>query len=153
MPFMQRITWSGIALRAGPLPRYPSSRGCVRMPYEFAQRLFDMTKIGMRVIMARNDVRRNDILAPLFDIVIQTDGDRLDLLLRTDHMFQRGANSAARRPWVARTIPIIERTCSLGELRFFTAHQSRQDRRVAYRTMPILFASRRTSPMAFLANS
>jgi lipoprotein-anchoring transpeptidase ErfK/SrfK len=46
MPFMQRITWSGIALHAGPLPGYPASHGCVRMPYEFAQRLFDMTKIG-----------------------------------------------------------------------------------------------------------
>ena len=57
MPFMQRITWSGIALHAGPLPGYPASHGCVRMPYEFAQRLFDMTKIGMRVIVARNDVR------------------------------------------------------------------------------------------------
>ena len=46
MPFMQRITWSGIALHAGPLPGYPASHGCVRMPYEFAQRLFDMTKFA-----------------------------------------------------------------------------------------------------------
>jgi len=61
MPFMQRITWSGIALHAGPLPGYPASHGCVRMPYEFAQRLFDMTKIGMRVIVARNDVRPVEI--------------------------------------------------------------------------------------------
>jgi L,D-transpeptidase catalytic domain len=43
MPFMQRITWSGIALHAGPLPGYPASHGCVRMPHEFAQRFFDMT--------------------------------------------------------------------------------------------------------------
>ena len=64
MPFMQRITWSGIALHAGPLPGYPASHGCVRMPYEFAQRLFDMTKIGMRVIVARNDVRPVEIDHP-----------------------------------------------------------------------------------------
>src|SRR5262249_37269705 len=38
MPFMQRITWSGIALHAGPLPGSPASHGCIRMPYEFAQR-------------------------------------------------------------------------------------------------------------------
>ncbi|MFZ0183833.1 MAG: L,D-transpeptidase family protein, partial [Nitrosotalea sp.] len=57
MPFMERITWSGIALHAGQLPGYPASHGCVRMPYEFAKRLFDVTKIGMRVIVARNDVR------------------------------------------------------------------------------------------------
>jgi L,D-transpeptidase catalytic domain len=65
MPFMQRITWSGIALHAGLLPGYPASHGCVRMPYEFAQRLFDMTKIGMRVIVARNDVRPVEIDHPV----------------------------------------------------------------------------------------
>jgi len=64
MPFMQRITWSGIALHAGQLPGYPASHGCVRMPYDFAQRLFDMTKIGMRVIVARNDVRPVEIDHP-----------------------------------------------------------------------------------------
>jgi hypothetical protein len=65
MPFMQRITWSGIALHAGPLPGYPASHGCVRMPYEFAQRLFDMTKLGMRVIVARNDVHPFEIDHPV----------------------------------------------------------------------------------------
>ena len=65
MPFMQRITWSGIALHAGPLPGYPASHGCVRMPHEFAQRLFGMTTIGMRVIVARNDVRPAEIDHPV----------------------------------------------------------------------------------------
>src|SRR5713226_8632502 len=55
MPHMQRITWSGIALHGGPLPGYAASHGCVRMPVEFAERLFDLTRIGMRVIVARND--------------------------------------------------------------------------------------------------
>src|SRR6266498_1261556 len=55
MPFMQRITWSGIALHGGPLPGHPASHGCVRMPLDFAEHLFDLTKIGMRVIVARND--------------------------------------------------------------------------------------------------
>ena len=55
MPFMQRITWSGIALHGGPLPGYAASHGCIRMPVEFAERLFDLTRIGMRVIVARND--------------------------------------------------------------------------------------------------
>ncbi len=57
MPFMQRITWSGIALHGGPLPGHPASHGCVRMPVEFAERLFDLTKIGMRVIVASPDQR------------------------------------------------------------------------------------------------
>ena len=55
MPHMERITWSGIALHGGPLPGYAASHGCVRMPYGFAETLFDKTRIGMRVIIAPND--------------------------------------------------------------------------------------------------
>lgn len=56
MPHMQRLTWSGIALHGGVLPGYPASHGCIRMPYDFAERLFDATKPGMRVIVAPTDV-------------------------------------------------------------------------------------------------
>ena len=52
MPNMQRITWNGIALHGGPLPGYAASHGCVRMPYGFAEKLFEKTRIGMRVIIA-----------------------------------------------------------------------------------------------------
>jgi len=52
MPHMQRLTWSGIALHGGALPGYPASHGCIRMPYDFAERLFHATKLGMRVIVA-----------------------------------------------------------------------------------------------------
>ena len=55
MPNMQRITWNGIALHGGPLPGYAASHGCVRMPYDFAEQLFDKTRIGMRVIISPND--------------------------------------------------------------------------------------------------
>ncbi len=55
MPNMQRLTWNGIALHGGPLPGYAASHGCVRMPYDFAEKLFDKTWIGMRVIIAPND--------------------------------------------------------------------------------------------------
>ena len=55
MPFMQRITWSGIALHAGVLPGYPASHGCIRLPYTFAEELFDLTKVGMRVVVVRSD--------------------------------------------------------------------------------------------------
>jgi hypothetical protein len=55
MPNMQRITWNGIALHGGPLPGYAASHGCVRMPYGFAEKLFDKTWIGMRVIISPND--------------------------------------------------------------------------------------------------
>ena len=55
MPNMQRITWNGIALHGGPLPGYAASHGCVRMPFNFAEGLFDKTNIGMRVIISPND--------------------------------------------------------------------------------------------------
>jgi len=53
MPYMQRITWSGIALHAGPLPGYPASHGCIRLPQDFAIRLWGTTKVGARVIVTR----------------------------------------------------------------------------------------------------
>jgi hypothetical protein len=55
MPHLQRITWNGLALHGGPLPGYAASHGCVRMPYRFAENLFDKTRIGMRVIISPND--------------------------------------------------------------------------------------------------
>lgn len=61
MPFMQRLTWSGIALHAGALPGYPASHGCVRMPHGFAERLFEVTRLGMRVIVMRDDIGPVDI--------------------------------------------------------------------------------------------
>jgi lipoprotein-anchoring transpeptidase ErfK/SrfK len=64
MPHMQRITWSGIALHGGPLPGYPASHGCIRMPYDFAERLFDATKLGMRVIIAPSNVAPVEIAPP-----------------------------------------------------------------------------------------
>src|SRR6516225_6490459 len=64
MPHMQRITWSGIALHGGPLPGYPASHGCVRMPYEFAARLFEETRLGLRVIVAPTDVAPVEIAHP-----------------------------------------------------------------------------------------
>jgi len=55
MPHMQRLTWNGIALHGGPLPGYAASHGCVRMPFDFAEKVFDLTQIGMRVIISPND--------------------------------------------------------------------------------------------------
>src|SRR3954453_13299700 len=65
MPHMQRITWSGIALHGGVLPGYAASHGCIRMPFDFAARLFDETAMGMRVIVAPRDVAPVDIVHPL----------------------------------------------------------------------------------------
>src|SRR3984957_17023986 len=65
MPNMQRLTWSAIALHGGPLPGYPASHGCVRMPFDFAERLFDMTELGLRVIVAPTDVAPVEMVHPV----------------------------------------------------------------------------------------
>lgn len=64
MPHMQRITWNGIALHGGPLPGYAASHGCVRMPFGFAENVFDKTYIGMRVIVSPHDTVPTDISHP-----------------------------------------------------------------------------------------
>jgi hypothetical protein len=51
MPFMQRLTWDGVALHAGRIPGRPASHGCVRLPLEFAQKLFDVTYHGGTVVV------------------------------------------------------------------------------------------------------
>ena len=64
MPNMQRITWNGVALHGGPLPGYAASHGCVRMPYGFAEKLFETTRIGMRVIISPNDAEPVEFAHP-----------------------------------------------------------------------------------------
>ena len=60
MPNMQRITWNGIAMHGGPLPGYAASHGCVRMPFPFAEKLFDKTRLGMRVIISPFDAEHSE---------------------------------------------------------------------------------------------
>jgi hypothetical protein len=64
MPYMQRVTWSGIALHAGVLPGYPASHGCIRLTNAFAIQLWHLTKRGTRVIIAHDDVRPVEIANP-----------------------------------------------------------------------------------------
>ena len=52
MPYQQRLTWKGVALHAGNLPGYPASHGCVRLPMEFAKKLFEITPMGGTVVIA-----------------------------------------------------------------------------------------------------
>ena len=73
MPFMQRITWSGIALHAGALPGHRASHGCIRLPYRFAERLFDLTSVGTRVVIAPNKADAMRVSHPLL-ASLQRDG-------------------------------------------------------------------------------
>jgi len=54
MPWMNRITWSGTALHAGVVPGYPASHGCIRLPFSFAPKLFQITTKGDNVVVARD---------------------------------------------------------------------------------------------------
>ena len=56
MPYMQRITWSGVALHEGVVTGHPASHGCIRLTHDFAQKLWPTTKLGVRVIVSRHDV-------------------------------------------------------------------------------------------------
>ncbi|MBV8925191.1 MAG: L,D-transpeptidase [Bradyrhizobium sp.] len=60
MPFMQRITWGGVALHAGVLPGYPASHGCIRMPEAFAIKMWGWTKLGARVIVTPGELSPED---------------------------------------------------------------------------------------------
>jgi len=54
MPYSERLTWGGVALHAGGLPGYPSSHGCVHLPFEFSKRLFAITDLGGTVIITKD---------------------------------------------------------------------------------------------------
>jgi lipoprotein-anchoring transpeptidase ErfK/SrfK len=64
MFFMQRLTWSGVAMHEGVLPGVPASHGCIRLPTAFAARLWPTTRLGVRVIVTRNEVAPVDFQHP-----------------------------------------------------------------------------------------
>ncbi|WFU13969.1 L,D-transpeptidase family protein [Bradyrhizobium sp. CB3481] len=65
MPYMQRITWSGVALHAGVLPGYPASHGCIRMPMAFAVKMWNWTRMGARVIITPGQITPANFAHPL----------------------------------------------------------------------------------------
>ena len=65
MPYTQRLTWGGVALHAGGLPGYPSSHGCVHLPSAFAERLFEVSPMGMTVVVAKASTAPLDLDHPM----------------------------------------------------------------------------------------
>jgi len=68
MPFMQRITWSGVAMHLGVVPGYPASHGCIRLPAGSAERLWGLTKIGERVVISPHELTPSTISHPLLPV-------------------------------------------------------------------------------------
>jgi hypothetical protein len=64
MPFMQRLTWQGVALHAGKLPGYAASHGCIRLPKGFAQLLYGVSSVGMTVVITDRETTPRVAPAP-----------------------------------------------------------------------------------------
>lgn len=64
MPYTQRLTWDGVALHAGGLPGYPSSHGCVHLPSKFSEELFDVSPMGMTVVVVNGSTAPSDVAHP-----------------------------------------------------------------------------------------
>ncbi len=64
MPFMERLTWDGVALHAGKLANYPASHGCVRLPAAFAAKLYEITQVGTPVIIASDHTQPASVFDP-----------------------------------------------------------------------------------------
>jgi lipoprotein-anchoring transpeptidase ErfK/SrfK len=75
MYYMQRITWSGVAMHEGVVPNSPASHGCIRLPGSFARQMWGITKLGVRVIVARSDVTPTEISNERLFTVKQEQGE------------------------------------------------------------------------------
>lgn len=93
MPFMQRLTWDGIALHAGRMPGHPDSHGCIRLPDALAEKLFAVTKLGIAVVVTAS--RELPRITP--DMV--ADGT---VLARSEEV----AGEVVWRPWLQRDGPL-----------------------------------------------
>ena len=133
MPNMQRITWNGIALHGGPLPGYAASHGCVRMPYGFAERLFDKTRIGMRVIISPNDAAPVDFSHPALAAFVPNKDALAATPARAETLSREAAEAAraadeAKKAATAATKDAASVTASLRKLE---QHKARADAEVA----------------------
>ncbi len=70
MPYMQRLTWGGIALHAGRLPGYPASHGCIRFPAAFAKQLYALTEMGGDVMVTDKPVRTRERARPAAPLLV-----------------------------------------------------------------------------------
>jgi hypothetical protein len=131
MPHLQRITWNGIALHGGPLPGYAASHGCVRMPFGFAEKLFDKTRIGMRVIIAPNDAAPVEFSHPAL-LVPNTEAWRLLRFVRNrSHARAEEAVRAAEEAKRAATAAARETASLTASLRKLELSRNRANAELA----------------------
>lgn len=80
MPYQERLTWGGVALHAGGLPGYPESHGCVHLPSEFARRLFEVTPMGMTVVIAKQGASQSTSVHPTMLAPVAADSGASDAI-------------------------------------------------------------------------
>src|SRR5882757_9452999 len=132
MPNMQRITWNGVALHGGPLPGYAASHGCVRMPFGFAEKLFDKTQIGMRVIISPIDAAPVEFSHPALFVpnreAIAAAPAKAEALAREAVETARAADEAKKAAATTKR----ETTSLAASLRKLEGLKSRADAELAY---------------------
>jgi len=141
MPYMQRITWSGIAMHAGPRPGYPASHGCIRLPEDFAIRLFHTTKVGARVIVTREPAAPVEIAHPKLFVPTKPAEKTLAFAAETTKAVSGADAPGAARPAAATTtdvtsimaVPPLEQKPASGPPRAISVFVSLKQSRVFVR--------------------
>jgi hypothetical protein len=132
MPNMLRITWNGIALHGGPLPGYAASHGCVRMPFDFAEKVFDKAPMGMRVIISPADTEPVAFSDPA---LFQPKQDVIDAAPARAATAARDADDAARAALAAKAaVAAAKRDAATapGTLRNLAALKKQADAELAH---------------------
>jgi lipoprotein-anchoring transpeptidase ErfK/SrfK len=128
MPYMQRITWSGVAMHAGVLPGYPASHGCIRMPMAFAVKMWNWTKMGARVIVSPGEMTPHNFSHPLLASVRMPPQPAASLEPQTN--VGDKADKGAASPKLTEAKPVETRTASADavlELRSSVGHTVMSD--------------------------
>ena len=141
MPYMQRITWSGIAMHAGPRPGYPASHGCIRLPEDFAIRLFHTTKVGARVIVTREPAAPVEFAHPKLFVPTKPVEKTLAFAAETTKAVSGADAPGAARPAAATTtdvtsimaVPPLEQKPASGPPRAISVFVSLKQSRVFVR--------------------
>ena len=115
MYFMQRITWSGVAMHEGVVPNHPASHGCIRLPGAFARQMWGITKLGVRVIITHGEVTpvaiSNERLFTLKREPAEPKGEaqaKLETTGGTSNAFELAQLSAARRNGQASNATVLD---------------------------------------------
>jgi ribosomal protein L14 len=132
MPNMLRITWNGVALHGGPLPGYAASHGCIRMPFDFAEKVFDKAPMGMRVIISPTDAEPVAFSDPALFVPKQ---DAIDAAPALAAAAARDADDAAKAAAAAKAaVAPAKRAAAAapGAVRNLTALKARADAELAH---------------------